>query len=64
LKSALKQTVTNVSLVQVIPARLYEAKIWEHDKVDCESWFDLKAGSIPRKGESPSFWMSWSRKVS
>jgi hypothetical protein len=46
------------SLVRVIAARLHEARIWEPDKVDCESWFE------PDKGESPSCWMSWSRKVS
>jgi len=33
-------------LVQVIAARLYEARIWEHDKVDCESWFDPEKGGI------------------
>jgi hypothetical protein len=33
-------------LVQVIAARLQEAKIWEGDKVCCESWFDPKKGAM------------------
>jgi hypothetical protein len=32
------------SLVQVIAARLQEAKIWENDEVRCERWFDPKQG--------------------
>jgi hypothetical protein len=33
-------------LVQVIGARLQEAKIWERDEVRCEEWFDPKKGTI------------------
>jgi hypothetical protein len=33
-------------LVQVIAARLQEAKIWEGDEVRCESWFDPKNGAM------------------
>jgi hypothetical protein len=33
-------------LVQVIGARLQEAKIWERDEVRCEEWFDPKKGAI------------------
>ena len=33
-------------LVQVIAARLQEAKIWEGDEVRCESWFDPKKGAM------------------
>jgi hypothetical protein len=31
-------------LVQVMAARLQEAKVWESDEVRCESWFDPKKG--------------------
>lgn len=31
-------------LVQVIAARLHEAKIWENEEVRCESWFDSEIG--------------------
>lgn len=34
------------SLVQVMAARLYEAKIWESDEVRCESWFDPRMGAV------------------
>ncbi len=33
-------------LVQVIAARLQEAKIWESDDVRCESWFDPEKGGV------------------
>ena len=33
-------------LVQVMAARLQEAKIWESDEVRCESWFDPKKGAL------------------
>jgi hypothetical protein len=33
-------------LVQVIGARLQEARIWETDEVRCEEWFDPKKGTI------------------
>jgi hypothetical protein len=33
-------------LVQVIAARLYEAKIWESAEVRCESWFDPQMGDV------------------
>ena len=32
-------------LVQVMAARLQEAKIWESDEVRCDSWFDPKKGA-------------------
>jgi hypothetical protein len=32
-------------LVQVMAARLQEAKVWESDEVRCESWFDPKKGA-------------------
>jgi hypothetical protein len=34
------------ALVQVMAARLQEAKIWEGDEVRCESWFDPKNGAM------------------
>jgi hypothetical protein len=33
-------------LVQLIGARLQEAKIWESGEVRCEAWFDPKKGAI------------------
>jgi hypothetical protein len=33
-------------LVQVVAARLYEAKIWEKTEVRCESWFDPEMGDL------------------
>ena len=33
-------------LVQVIAARLQEAKIWEGDEVRCESWFDPQKETV------------------
>jgi len=35
-----------LALVQVMAARLQEAKIWEGDEVRCESWFDPQKGKI------------------
>jgi hypothetical protein len=35
-----------LELVQVVGARLYEAKIWESDEVRCESWFDPQKGTV------------------
>ncbi len=35
-----------LALVQVIVARLYEARIWESDEVRCESWFDPRKGAV------------------
>jgi hypothetical protein len=32
------------AFVQVIAARLHEAKVWEIDEVRCEEWFDPKKG--------------------
>lgn len=34
-----------LALVQVVGARLQEAKIWEGDEVSCESWFDPNKGA-------------------
>ena len=34
------------ALVQVVAARLYEARIWENDEVCCERWFDPQKGGI------------------
>jgi hypothetical protein len=34
------------SLVQVMEARLHQAKIWESDEVRSESWFDPQKGGI------------------
>lgn len=34
------------SLVQVIAARLQEARIWEGEEVRCEGWFDPKDSGI------------------
>jgi hypothetical protein len=33
------------AIVQVIAARLQEAKIWEGNEVRCESWFDARIGA-------------------
>jgi hypothetical protein len=33
-------------LVQVMGARLQEARIWEGDDVNCEEWFDPQKGAI------------------
>ena len=35
-----------LGLVQVIAARLHEAKIWESDEVRCERWFDPQKGAV------------------
>jgi hypothetical protein len=35
-----------LGLVQVVGARLQEAKIWEGDEVSCERWFDPKKGTL------------------
>jgi len=32
--------------VQLIAARLQDAKIWEGDEVRCESWFDPEKGAM------------------
>ena len=49
------------ALVQVIAARLQEARIWEGDEVRCESWLDpqkrptaLNAGSHGCRGQDRS----------
>ena len=34
------------ALVQVMAARLQEAKIWQDDHVHCESWFDPEKGAV------------------
>jgi len=36
--------------VQVIAARLYEARIWEDDQVRSEPWFDPQKGGV-------AFWL-------
>lgn len=36
----------SVGLVQVVAARLQEAKTWERDEVSCERWFDPKKGTL------------------
>ncbi len=35
-----------LAIVQVMAARLQEAKIWEGDEIRCESWFDPQKGKI------------------
>ena len=35
-----------LGLVQLIAARLQDAKIWEGDEVRCESWFDPEKGAM------------------
>ena len=34
------------SLVQLMAARLQEAKIWQDDHVHCDSWFDPEKGAV------------------
>jgi hypothetical protein len=34
------------SMVQVIAARLYEARIWDDDQVRSEPWFDPQKGKV------------------
>jgi hypothetical protein len=35
-----------LAVVQIVAARLYEAKIWGNDEICCESWFDPEKGGV------------------